>query len=331
TSYFDTTISLKLYHTSSDDYDIEDIFTYFEETISLYHQYMDKYHPYDDINNVYTINHSDGPVVLDPILFDAIEYALVNENIILVENTPLFNIALNPVLDIWHDARESDSCDYSIESGIAYCEVPKDLIDGQSFNTNPADIVLDDSSMTISFLKENMSIDLGGMSKGYVSQIIADHLNDLGVKFLLNNGNSNIVAGGVNPNNVDGLYYIALTKPSTDAEIVSSYFIYLKIPEDMAVVSSGNYQRFFKGIDDHLVYHHIIDPFTYYPGGDSMSVTIIYPDSGLSDILSTAIYLLDQADALAFVESYPDLEAIWYDYNGTYTYSSGFEQYIYTP
>ncbi len=329
TSYFDTTVSLKLYNTESDTYDIVEIFNYFETTLETYHQYFDKYHEYAGVNNIYTINHSNEAVILDDILYEAIDLALKNEDVILRENQPLFNIALNPVLNIWHDARENDLCDLGRELGISYCPVPNDLIDGIEFNTNPDDIVLNDSTNSISFLKPNMSIDLGGVAKGYVSKVIADYLNKLNITYLLNNGNSNVIAGGTNPNNDSGNFVIALTTPNTDFHIQTEYFQYIQIPKNLALVSSGNYQRFFKGIDDSEVYHHIIDPITNYPGGYSMGVTILYPDSAIADILSTAIYLLPLDEAMEFVNNYEDLEAIWYLYDDTYQYSDGFADYIY--
>jgi len=327
TSYFDTTISLKLYNTETDEYNIDEIFTYFENTVQTYHRYFDKYNEYDGVNNVYTINNSVDPVTLDTELFAAISFAIENQDYVLVENVPLFDIALNPVLTIWHDARENELCE--ITDGISYCPIPNLLIDDIEFNTNPNDILLNSELMTITFLKDNMSIDMGGMAKGYVSKIIADYLDSLGITYLLNTGNSNVIAGGVNPNNDDGLYYIALTTPATDEVLYSDYFLYLKVPSGIGVVTSGNYQRFFKGIDDDIVYHHIINPLTNYPDGDTMSVTILYPDSALADILSTAIFLLPLPEAMDFVNNFDGLEAVWYNFDGTYVTSDGFSEFIY--
>ncbi|MBN2541099.1 MAG: FAD:protein FMN transferase [Bacilli bacterium] len=328
TSYFDTTMSLTLYYTPEDNYDVAFYFDYFETILSQYHKSFDNYHEYEGVNNVYTINHATGPVVLDDVLFDAIQYSLDNDELVVVDGTPMFNIALQPVLSIWHDARESTECDDTIELGISYCPVPNDLIDGISFNTNPADIVLDPETNTISFLKENMGIDLGGMAKGYVSKIISDYLDSAGITYLLNTGNSNVIGGGFNPARENGYFYIALSKPTTSFSIMTEYYLTVMVPEGMAVVTSGNNQRFFIGIDDEEVYHHIIDPITNYPGGYSMSVTLLYEDSALADILSTAIYLMPLEDAKSFVNNYDGLEAVWYHYDGTYEYSDGFEQYI---
>jgi len=331
TSYFDTTILLKIYYTENDSYQVNDIFDYFLDTLETYHQLFDKYNEYEDINNVYSINqlNLDEKLVLDDILFEAIEYALDNQDLVVAEDTELFNIALNPVLNVWHNARGSDLCDSNYELGILWCPVPYDEINDISFNTNSDDIVLDSDNQTISFVKADMGIDLGGFGKGYVSGVIADYLDELDITYLLNAGNSNIIANNSNPTRDTGLYYIALIEPEVDFHIVNNYYQYIKIPENISVVTSGNYQRYFKEIDTGDVYHHIIDPRTNYPGGDCMSVTVIYPDSALADIYSTAIYLLTVEEGLDFVNNTLELEAVWYGYDGKITYSNGFSVYDY--
>ena len=331
TSYFDTVIFLKLYYNENSTYDVVEIFNYFELTLSTYHKYFDKYHEYTEVNNIYTINHSSEPVELSDELFEAIEFIFDYDQFVQSNNEPLFNIALGPVLDIWHDARDNTDCDNTIETGISYCPVPSEYIDGITFNTDLDDIILNSTNKTISFAKEDMSIDLGGFAKGYVSQIIADNLDSQHIEFLLNTGNSNVITGGINPNNDDGQYKIALIRPDTDYHVVNEYYQFVSVPEGLAIVSSGNYQRFFKGLDDSTVYHHIIDPTTNYPGGYSMGITVIYPNSAVADILSTALYLLPIEDAKTFVNSYDGLEAMWYNYDDTVEYTDGFSQYIYLP
>ncbi|MCK5731466.1 MAG: FAD:protein FMN transferase [Tenericutes bacterium] len=328
TSYFDTTISLKLYFDENDNYDVLEIFEYFEDTLETYHQYLDKYNEYPGINNVYTINQLDQPLVIDEILFNAIEFALINENLIIKDNIPLFDIALGPVLEIWHAARNNINCSNTTEIGISYCPVPTGIED-ISYNINPSDILLNSNDMTIDFASENMSIDLGGYGKGYVTKVISDHLDSFGIKYLLNVGNSNVFAGGTNPNNEDGYYYIALIKPVTEFQIVNEYYQYIKMPAGKAIVTSGINQRYFKDVDTFDVYHHIIDPTTHYPGGFCKSITIIFPDSALADLLSTAIFLLPLDEALEFVNNYESLEAVWYVNDDNIIYSDSFEQYIY--
>ncbi len=334
TSYFDTTISLKLYVDESYDYSIEEVFETFEEMAEQYHQYFDKYNEYPGVNNIYTINNTNGPVVVDLELYEAITYAIEQEDIVQIDNTSMFNIALHPVLKVWHEARASLECRDDIELGIDYCPVPEQELSSLSFNIDPNDIVFDSDNLTIDFAKADMGIDLSGFAKGYFSEVVVEYLNQLtNINYLLNLGNSNVYAYGTNNNNDDGLYYIALTRPSTDFELTSSYYAYVAIESGQNLVTSGNYQRFFKNVDleDKTIYHHIIDPRTYYPGGEAMSITVLYHDGAIADILSTALYLLSVEEGLAFVDNYPGLEAIWYLSEDEIIMSENFGDYIFEP
>lgn len=329
-SMFDTTVSLTFYLAPKERYDVERVFTDVESILLKYHQYFDKYNEYPGVNNVYTINQNNqGETVVDQELFNALSYVLTNERSVKVGNTAMFNIALNPVLKVWHDARENPLCTSSL--GTDTCPVPTGEMLSQSFNIYPEDIVLNSETLSVSFAKPNMSIDLGGFGKGYASEVVTDYLDSLGYSYILNAGNSNVKAGGINPNNNDGFYYIVLLEPTFEP-FGSSYYVTLKVPEDMAIVTSGNYQRYFIGASDGLYYNHIIDPRTYLPGGDlenPTAVTVLYEDGGMADIYSTAIYLLGYEDGLAYVESVDGLEAIWYLPDGSVSYSSGFNQYLY--
>jgi thiamine biosynthesis lipoprotein len=328
--YFDTNFNLKFYMTKSDTYDIKSIFDNVENTLSEYNQLLDKYHEYAGVTNVYSINHRlTDTVIIPEKLYHAIDFALIHEKDATVNDELLFNIALGPVLDIWHDARENSECDTSTSNYYLVCPIPRAFIDGIDFPTNPDNIILNQNDYSISFLEESMEIDLGGYGKGYVSEIITDMLDSQGIKYLLNAGNSNVKAGGINPNNTDGLYYIALTTPTIEDSYLASYFAYIKVPGNMAVVTSGSNQRFFIGSEDGNIYHHIIDPRTNYPGGEALSITILYEDGAIADIYSTSIFLMTVSEGLSFVEGIDGLEAVWYLSDSTKVSSSGFENYLY--
>ncbi len=330
TTLFDTRISLKLYVDSKDRYKVADVYEDVYDLLLKYHRYFDKYNPYEGVVNVYTINqNSSETVVIDEALFDAIEYVLQEEQTVKIGNDNLFNIALNPILKIWHDARENAACTTDALTAQSVCPVPSSEQLNSSFNINPNDILLNRNNLTIAFAKPNMSIDLGGFGKGYAAEVVTDYLDQLNIKYILNAGNSNVKAGGINPNNSDGYYYIALIEPNLNAYASTTYFIYLKVSGGEAIVTSGNYQRFFIGQQDQKIYHHIIDPRTHYPGGEVMSVTVISENGAMADIYSTAIYLMTLAEGKTFVEATLGLEAIWYKEDGTVEYSSGFNQYIY--
>ncbi|MBN2504489.1 MAG: FAD:protein FMN transferase [Bacilli bacterium] len=328
TSYFDAPISLKLYHEKDSDFSVTDVFEAVETILMTYHRYFDKYNAYPNVTNIFSINHRQTDTVeIDPELLEAIQFALTNENQILVGDEILFNIALGPVLDIWHDARESDACEDL--PGYSICPIPDENLLTIDYPTDPNDIVLDEEASTISFLKSLMKLDVGGYAKGYVSELVSDYLDSLDLDYIFNCGESNLKAGGSNPLREDGLFYIGLKEPVIQF-IPTSFYAYLKIPEGISIVTSGNYQRYFIGEDDGLVYHHIIDPRTNYPGGESMSVTVFYEDGAKADIYSTAIYLMTIDEGLAFVDNTPGLEAIWYLDDGSTVVSENFESlYLY--
>ncbi len=327
---FDTTVSLTLYLDKTERYDVEVVFEDVEALLLEYHQYFDKYNEYAGVNNVYTINeNNDKETVIDQALFDALKYVLTNERSVKIGNTALFNIALNPVLKVWHDARENPAC--TSVFGQDTCPIPDSSLLEASYNINPDDIILNETTLTIAFAKPNMSIDLGGFGKGYASEIVTDYLDSKGYSYILNAGNSNVKAGGINPNNEDGFYYIVLLEPTFES-YNSDYYVTLKIPEKLSIVTSGNYQRYFIGSEDGLYYNHIIDPRTNMPSGDmenATAVSVLFEDGGMADIYSTAVYLMGYTEGLAFVEATEGLEAIWYLPDGSVEYSSGFDTYIY--
>ena len=94
-----------------------------------------------------------------------------------------------------------------------------------------------------------------------------------------------------------------------------------------SVVTSGDYQRYY--LVDGVRYHHIIDPDTRMPARYWRAVTIICPDSGLADCLSTALFLMDQEQGQALLDQTGAL-ALWVGLDGTITYSPGFQDYIRT-
>jgi thiamine biosynthesis lipoprotein len=64
------------------------------------------------------------------------------------------------------------------------------------------------------------------------------------------------------------------------------------------------------------------------PAEGFASVSVVCKDSGLGDVLSTALFCLPLDTGLKLVESMSEVEAMWVDGNGEKTVSVGFEKYV---
>ena len=68
------------------------------------------------------------------------------------------------------------------------------------------------------------------------------------------------------------------------------------------MVSSGDYQRYYTV--DGVTYCHIIDPDTLMPPTLWRAVTVLCPDSGKADALSTALFCLSREEGEALLERF---------------------------
>ncbi|MDC0558915.1 FAD:protein FMN transferase [Candidatus Izimaplasma bacterium] len=320
--YLHTVVKIRLYYEENDmDGQIHDIFSGIEEIVQYYHIMSDKYTYYKTSRNVHYINENAGDtIVIDQELFDLIKFSLDHQP----DVNNLFNIALGPVLKVWHEFRENCNNDPTRTN----CFVPTSIqLNNQKPYTDPSKIILDEEAVSIT-LEENMSIDLGGVSKGYISDKILEYIDQFNLSgYLINNGESNISIGGTHPTRENDKFLLAVKDPSydffTSPDTWKTYYATVYIGAGEQLVTSGDYQQFYE-VDGEL-YHHIIHNDTLFPERYCRSVSIVHTDPALADIYSTAIFLMPISEGVAFVDSIDGLEAIWFGLDGTISYSENFE------
>lgn len=79
---------------------------------------------------------------------------------------------------------------------------------------------------------------------------------------------------------------------------------------DMAVVTSGNYERYFIG-EDGREYGHIINPATGYPVNNGLaSVTVIAKEGKMCDALSTSLFVMGADEAVNYWQQNQDFDMI---------------------
>lgn len=135
---------------------------------------------------------------------------------------------------------------------------------------------------TISFTKEGILIDLGGIAKGYALDRASEVLRKKGVKDFLINGGGDLYAGGRKANGQK--WVVGIKDPRKNDLLVASFEV-----ENTGVLTSGDYERF--KIINGVRYHHIFDPKTGFPSNTSKSATIIWGNCEQGVVLSKIIFI----------------------------------------
>ncbi|MEG0662634.1 MAG: FAD:protein FMN transferase [Anaerovoracaceae bacterium] len=144
-------------------------------------------------------------------------------------------------------------------------------------------IALDKKNGDLSFRREGMKIDLGGIAKGYTSNRIIEIMKEEGITSGIVSLGGNVQTLGNKPDGEP--WKIGIRNPDPEKEVLGVVKV-----KDKAVITSGGYERFF--VQEGKTYHHILEPKTGKPAENELvSVTIISEDGMLADGLSTALFV----------------------------------------
>ena len=279
------------------------------DDLLVYHQLFDIYNDYEGLNNLKTINdHPGEAITVDRAVIDLLLdckqfHELTNGRV---------NAAMGSVLKLWHEAREDGLAD------IANAYLPDaDALAQAAQHASWDDVLIDEASCTVTITDPDLRLDVGAVAKGWSVQRAAENAP----QGLLISVGGNVCATG--PKDESGTPWVVGVQDPDGGE---NYLHTLYLTSG-SMVTSGDYQRTY--LVDGEFYHHIIDPDTLYPGRLWRAVTVVCPDSGLADALSTALFLLPLEAGQRLLdecESY----AMWIDSDGAMYYSTGFKELIRT-
>lgn len=283
-----------------------------EDLIRHHAQLFDIYNDYDGISNLKTINDSAGtqPVQVDPAILDLLELSVEAYD----RTDGLVNVAMGAVLRIWHDYRVAGNAD----PDAAALPSMEELTAAQG-HTNIQNMIVDRAAGTVYLTEPEMSLDVGSIAKGFTAQRAVEAAESAGMASVLINMGGNVVTGG-KPMDGRDRWSVGIQDPGHSGaegqQIVDVVFV-----NHMAVVSSGNYQRFYTV--NGRSYNHIIDPITLLPPERYDQVTVLYPDSGWADILTTALFILPQQEGEKLLAEFA-AEGMWVPRDGEAKSTPGF-------
>ncbi|MBQ2919986.1 MAG: FAD:protein FMN transferase [Oscillospiraceae bacterium] len=275
----------------------------------VYHQLFDIYHEYEGLNNLKTINDHPGEAIeVDRAIIDLLTdckayYELTDGRV---------NAAMGSVLALWHEAR-NDGLDDPMHAYLPDAEALAEAAKHTSWDS----VVIDPENSTVTITDPDLRLDVGAIAKGWSVQRVAE----TAPAGLLISVGGNVCATG--PKDESGTpWVVGVQDPDGGSEYLHTLYL-----TKGSMVTSGDYQRTY--LVDGEFYHHIIDPDTLYPGRLWRAVTVVCPDSGLADALSTALFLLPMEEGQKLLDAC-DSVAMWVDAEGELYYSTGFEDLIRT-
>ena len=179
-------------------------------------------------------------------------------------------------------------------------------------------VQLDRKKRTLFFQHPHVYIDLGGIAKGYAVDRAADILLAAGVR------HATVSAGGDSRVLGDkrGRPWLIGIKNPRQAPGETDTLIRMPL-SDVAVSTSGDYERFFIDKDSGERVHHILNPATGTSAGDVVSVTILGERGVDTDPLSTTVFVLGVKAGLALVNRTAGFDCVIIDRFGKAHYSDG--------
>jgi FAD:protein FMN transferase len=198
-----------------------------------------------------------------------------------------YDITVGSIVKLWRKARK--------EKVLPEKYILKNTLQSVGYQY----IILDSLTHAVKLLQLNTQLDLGGIAKGYIAQVIVDFCRNKGIEKVLVDAGGDLAMASQN----DKPWKIGVTIPNSE-ELISRYLIL----QNQAVATSGNMYQYVE--INGKRYSHIVNPHTGLGVTHQRNVTVIAPDGATADWLATACSVLSVRKALKLLKSMPNCELL---------------------
>jgi FAD:protein FMN transferase len=265
--------SAKIYQLTQQAYQIVD---------SLNLIYSD-YLPKSELNLLSATSGQNTFTKVSPALWDILQQCLKAAE----KSNGAFDITIGRVVKLWRRTRK--------EKVLPEMSTLDEAIKSVGYKS----IILDEKNQSVKLSKQNTLLDLGGIAKGYIAQVIVDFYRKNGFQKVL------VDAGGDLAMTWEGVsgWEVGINVP--DSEELLQKFLIL---QNQAVATSGDMYQYVELNGKY--YSHIVNPKTGMGLTERKNVTIIAPDGATADWLATACSVLSVKKALKLIKSMPNCEVL---------------------
>ncbi|XMB86931.1 FAD:protein FMN transferase [Mycoplasmatota bacterium WC44] len=320
--YLNTITFITMYHT--ENVDTNELAAGIEDILISTHNVFDAHDENSELGSLNSKAHIEPVKVSDNL------YEIIKESLYYAEiSDGAYDPTIGPLADLWNITSDSwftggiIPSETDIQEALEYVDYTK--------------VILDDDDKTVFFEKEGIKLDLGGIAKGHITELIRDYLLDNDINNgIINVGSSSQLTIGtrcvVKEQTTEGVIYedtgagwkIGTADPFDLFGLYGPVGVFPLV--DRALSTSGSAQQFFEL--DGKRYHHIFDTETGYPADNNLIVVQIKSDNLVGvDAVSTMIYVMGLEKGMEYVESIDGLDAIFITYDKEIYRSSNFEGY----
>ncbi len=202
-----------------------------------------------------------------------------------------FDVTIKPLINLWKDHARRNNLPTPHQLNQA-----RKMVDYRQISYNP-------TIRSVRLTRKNISIDLGGIGKGYAADAALDVLKDNGILSVIIDAGGDLRLGDPPPG--QKLWAVSV---SPRAERILPMRLHLS---NCGIATSSDGLNFFK--INNKRYSHIINPSTGLSVEHSQLVTVIASKASIADALATALNVMGPGPGIRLAEKLNNVEACFFE------------------